>query len=135
MPDPKATNADRSEAAPAEAHLNGLLWEARADTGELTELGGEAQAILGSYADLSLGKPRLSVAMFHSDDRDRVSAIVAQVLSTGEPAVFDARIIGAGPEPLWVRNAIRTEFSARLWTLSTMSPGTFDFSRSCSACW
>ena len=108
MPDPKATNIELSEASPSEAQLNGLLWEARADTGELTQLGGEAQAILGSYADLSLGKPRLSVEMFHADDRHRVSAIVAKVLSTGEPAVFDARIVGAGPEVLWVRNAIRT---------------------------
>src|SRR5579872_1298076 len=106
MPDPKAIDAQPPDASPPEQHLNGLLWEARADTGELTQLGGEAQAILGGYAEL--GKPRFSIEMFHGDDRDRVAAIVTRVLSTGEPAVFDARIIGAGPEPMWVRNAIRT---------------------------
>ena len=79
MPDPKATKAEPSDASPPEAQLNGLLWEARADTGELTQLGGEAQAILGSHADL--GKPRLSVDMFHPDDCARVAAIVARVLS------------------------------------------------------
>jgi len=108
MSDQKASKPGRSDVAP-ETRLNGLLWEARADTGELTRLGGEAQSILGSYADLSPGKPRLSIDMFHPDDRERVATIIGRLLSTGEPAVFDARIVGAGPEPIWVRNAIRTE--------------------------
>ena len=43
MSDLKASKASASEAA-FETHLNGLLWEARADTGELTRLGGEARS-------------------------------------------------------------------------------------------
>jgi PAS domain-containing protein len=107
MSELKAPTTARSEAA-AETHLNGLLWEARADTGELTMLGGEAHSILGSYADLAPGKPRLSLEMFHPSDRERVATLVGRLLASGEPAVFDARIVGARPEPIWVRSAIRT---------------------------
>jgi signal transduction histidine kinase/ActR/RegA family two-component response regulator len=107
MSDQQAPRTERSDAAP-ETHLSGLLWEARADTGELTLLGGEAHSLLGSYADLAPGKPRLSIDMFHPSDRELVATMVARLLSTGEPAVFDARIVGAGPEPIWVRSAIRT---------------------------
>jgi len=106
MPDLKTSKPSPAESSP-EAQLSGLLWEARADTGELTHFGGEVHSILGAYADLD--KPRFSFEMFHPDDRERVATIIAKIVETGQPAVFDARIIGASPEPIWVRNAVRTE--------------------------
>ncbi len=107
MSDLMASKTERSEAA-LETHLNGLLWEARADSGELTRLGGQTRSILGFDNGLPAEMPRLSIDMFYPDDRARVAAIVERLLATGEPAIFDARIIGAGREPIWVRNAIRT---------------------------
>ncbi len=106
MPDPKTSRAATPDAAFA-ANLHGLVWEARADTGELTRFGGEAHSILGAYADLE--KPRLSIDMFHPDDRERVATSIGKLIATGEPVLFDARIIGAAPEPIWVRSAVRNE--------------------------
>src|SRR5579862_775986 len=106
MPDPKTSNPTPAEPA-SEAQLSGLVWEARADTGELTHFGGELHSILGAYADLD--KPRFSFEMFHPSDRDRVATIIGKVIETGQPAVFDARIVGATAEPIWVRSAVRTE--------------------------
>jgi signal transduction histidine kinase/CheY-like chemotaxis protein/PAS domain-containing protein len=110
MSDLKASKTERPKAPPeTETHLNGLVWEARADTGELTRFGGEAHSILGEYADLSPGRPQLSIDMFHPNDRELVANNIQRLVSTGQPAVFDARIVGVGREPIWVRSAIRTE--------------------------
>jgi signal transduction histidine kinase/ActR/RegA family two-component response regulator len=106
MPDPKTSRAAPPDAAFA-TNLHGLVWEARADTGELTRFGGEAHSILGAYADLE--KPRLSIEMFHPDDRERVATTIGTLVATGEPVLFDARIIGAAREPIWVRSVVRTE--------------------------
>jgi hypothetical protein len=105
MPDPKTSRAAPPDAAFA-TNLHGLVWEARADTGELTRFGGEAHSILGAYADLE--KPRLSIEMFHPDDRERVATTIGTLVATGEPVLFDARIIGAAREPIWVRSVVRT---------------------------
>lgn len=106
MPDPKTSRAAPVDAAFAK-NLHGIVWEARADTGELTRFGGEAHSILGAYANLE--KPRLSIDMFHPDDRERIAISIGKLIATGEPVLFDARIIGAAPEPIWVRSAVRTE--------------------------
>ncbi|HLI79309.1 MAG TPA: PAS domain-containing protein, partial [Candidatus Binataceae bacterium] len=106
MPDLKTSRASPPDAAFA-GNLHGIVWEARADTGELTRFGGEAHSILGAYANLE--KPRFSIDMFHPDDRARVATSIGKLVATGEPVLFDARIIGAAPEPVWVRSAVRTE--------------------------
>src|ERR1700722_2868023 len=67
MPDPKTSRAASPDGAAFATNLHGIVWEARADTGELTRFGGEARSILGAYSDLA--KPRFSLDMFHPDDR------------------------------------------------------------------
>jgi len=92
-----------------ESHLHGLVWEARADNLELTRFGGEAHKILGPYAELTPGKPRFSAEIFHPDDRAQAAAALAHVRATGEPVIFDARVITGAVEPTWVRSAVRIE--------------------------
>jgi signal transduction histidine kinase/CheY-like chemotaxis protein len=108
MSDLKASKPAPSDAA-FDNHLHGLVWEARADTGELTRFGGEAHRILGSYAELTPGKPRFSAEIFHPDDRAQAAAALAHVHATGEPVLFDARVTTGAAEPTWVRSAVRIE--------------------------
>jgi len=106
MADPKRPTALPPDAGFA-SNLHGIVWEARADTGELTRFGGEARSILGAYANLD--KPRFSYEMFHPADREKVAHAIESLIATGEPVLFDARILGASSEPIWVRSAVRTE--------------------------
>jgi len=109
MSDLKASKPARSDAAAFDSRLHGLVWEARADSGELTRFGGEAKKILGSYAELSSGKPRFSEELFHPDDRARVAAALAQLRASGEPVLFDARVVTGASEQTWVRSVVRVE--------------------------
>ncbi len=106
MSDLKASKTERFTAA-LEPHPNGLLWESRAETGELTRFGGEMRSILSSPAACP-ENPRIAIEMFHPDDRERVTGLFARVIATGKPEVFDARMVSDGPQPIWVRHAIRT---------------------------
>jgi signal transduction histidine kinase/ActR/RegA family two-component response regulator len=108
MSDLKTSTPPSSDAA-FDTHLHGVVWEARADTGELTRFGGEARKILGSYAELSPGKARFSSEIFHTDDRAQVAEALAHLRASGEPVLFDARVITGAPEPVWVRNVVRAE--------------------------
>ncbi|HVN29277.1 MAG TPA: ATP-binding protein [Candidatus Binataceae bacterium] len=108
MTDLKTSRAATSDAA-FDTHLHGLVWEARADTGELTRFGGEAEKILGPEAELTSGKPRFSPELFHPDDRADVAAALARVRATGAPVLFDARVNVGASEPIWVRSAVRIE--------------------------
>jgi signal transduction histidine kinase/CheY-like chemotaxis protein len=108
MPDLKTSTPAPSDPA-FDTHLHGVVWEARADTGELTRFGGEAQRVLGSYAELSPGKPRFSSELFHPDDRAQVADALKHLRASGEPVLFDARVITGAPEPVWVRSVVRAE--------------------------
>jgi signal transduction histidine kinase/ActR/RegA family two-component response regulator len=108
MPDLKTSTPAPSESA-FDTHLHGVVWEARADTGELTRLGGEAKKILGSYAELSPGKPRFSSEIFHPEDRAQVADALKHLCASGEPVLFDARVITGAREPVWVRSVVRAE--------------------------
>src|SRR5271166_1800235 len=108
MSDLKTSTPASSDAA-FDTHLHGVVWEARADTGELTRFGGEARKILGSYAELSPGKPRFSSEIFHPDDRVQVADALKHLRASGEPVLFDARVVTGAPEPVWVRTVVRAE--------------------------
>jgi signal transduction histidine kinase/CheY-like chemotaxis protein len=105
MSDLKASNTERS-GTPPDTHLKGLLWEARADNGEVTLFAGEVESILGPQAESQ--RPRFSGDLFHPEDRERVAGLLARVAATGESAIFDARVISSSNNPLWLRSAIRT---------------------------
>ena len=108
MSDLKTSTPAPSDSA-FDTHLHGVVWEARADTGELTRFGGEAKKILGSYAELSPGKPRFSSELFHPDDRAQVADALKHLRASGEPVLFDARVITGAREPVWVRSVVRAE--------------------------
>jgi hypothetical protein len=108
MSDSKASIRASSDPA-FDTHLHGLVWEARADSGELTRFGGEAHKILGASAGLTASKPRFSTEIFHPEDRAQVAAALAHLRATGEPVLFDARVLTGAAEPTWVRSAVRIE--------------------------
>lgn len=106
MSDLKASKIERSDAY-LESSLRGLLWEARADTGQLTTFAGELRGIFDSSA-AELAHPRFTADLFHPDDRLRVQDLLARVRASGEAASFDARIKVPSKDPIWLRTAVRT---------------------------
>ncbi|QEM66960.1 PAS domain S-box protein [Geobacter sp. FeAm09] len=86
--------------------IEGIVWEAAADTLRFTFVSAQAERLLGYPASAWLSDPDFCHAHIHPEDRDRVLDICRSMGCEGASRQFEFRMIAADGTTLWLRNAV-----------------------------
>ena len=109
MSDLKASKIERFRLPVPSPISRGLLWEARADTGQLTTFAGELRSVFGSAANGLAQTPPFTADLFHPDDRAARRGFAGEGPSERGAGLLRCANRGTEGRPdLWLRTAIRT---------------------------
>jgi|GEM_PF-5198573 len=86
--------------------IEGILWEAAADTLRLTFVSARAERLLGYPAAAWLSEPDFCHDHIHPEDRDRVMELCREIAREKGSRQFDFRMIAADGRILWLRNTV-----------------------------
>jgi PAS domain S-box-containing protein len=86
--------------------LEGIVWEADAETLQFSFVSRRAEEILGYPAELWLAEPGFFAAHIHPEDRDITTAFFRALNSEGSRREIEYRMLSASGEVVWLRNLV-----------------------------
>ncbi|KAA0993290.1 PAS domain-containing protein [Dyadobacter aurulentus] len=86
--------------------IDGIVWEADADTFRGTFVSDQVEKILGYTAAEWLADPDFWANHMHSDDRAEIPALIPVLTEPGANHRFDYRMIRADGEVIWIRDLV-----------------------------
>jgi PAS domain S-box-containing protein len=109
------TDRKRAEAALRESQRNyealvnsidGIVWEANAQTFQFTFVSRQAERLLGFPAERWLDEPDFWARHVHPDDLDWAFAFCSRATARGEAHEFEYRFIAADGRVVWLRDIV-----------------------------
>src|ERR1041385_9158751 len=108
MPAPNGTNSQRSPRQRYEqlvASIDGIVWEADAQTFQFTFVSEQAERLLGYPLERGLG-PGFWADHLHPDDRDRTVELCRRATRQLRKHDFEYRMIAADGRVVWLRDIV-----------------------------
>ncbi len=87
--------------------VEGILWEADAETWQFSYVSERAEAILGYPVHQWISEPEFWANHLHPDDRERAVAACRDATACGENHEFSYRAIAADGRVVWIRDLVR----------------------------
>jgi PAS domain S-box-containing protein len=88
-------------------HLDAIIWEVNADTGQFTFVSGGVESILGFSRDQWISDPGFWLTRVHPEDRDTVADMWARTLRSEGEANFEFRAFDSDDREVWLH--VRTQ--------------------------
>jgi PAS domain S-box-containing protein len=97
--------------------IDGIVWEADAETFQFNFVSEQAEKILGYPVKQWRGEPNFWANHLHPDDREQAVRLCVEATQRGEDHQFEYRMIAADGRAVWVRDmvAVHTTAEGKVW--------------------